>query len=803
MAETRLVRIRHGQDSHLVALYIGLAPLELTRLLKAIYRLKGYVVGLQDDENLVLPISLACRSPEMLGSSTYTLLLSEREVLFPPAATEASAASPATVDIPAEAARLRARTVAWAGDRDDEEADEDDGGDNEDNEEEEEEDGDGDDGAGGCTDEAKAAAKASKEVLAFAWYMASQGTLSGEERRAIADLVDACDRVVLAAHAVAAGEGDGQCLAALLRDVARNSLSPAGRALLAAQRELLEVVEVLSDGDVSAGQRAFLEKLVLMRSDLVMAAYQAYQADGDIEELVDSLLLVVRSVGPAAGGSEGDGGGGEDGEEKNEEDNVDDNEEDEDEEAEREDGEEGDDTDEFGSGGFRRIAQRNGGGGSGGGTRPRPLQTLAEAVALADAESSANERAALVSVVAKAAAAGVEHFGLMAPAEADTVCQLAAAGDAVVAGAVEVYREDFNLEDFVDTLARCAKLAERGVVNVGGSTGVGVGVGGIGGGDDELQDGGGGMAATAVADGGSGAVGVGARAAGGGNGGGDIGSGGRAPPPLGLSGLSAAQAMGVAGVEDSWGQAGMPEPMLRIVWTTFHAGVLTKEQACAICDAFVEGSSSAAVGGGIGGVYSRDGGGYGDGASSASAAAVVGSTVAMEIAAAGGEDEEGMAAATAGALAVNVVAAWDAFRLRQDGRDLVDTLVRAVRLEWDCRRGIDAESLAATIAARAEAAAAGGTRDGAFAAGMTTPLSADRSVEVVEAIYRVVGQCAEVLVENRRVAPAEAATLLQASVRGRQVILAALENYESERSLEDLLDTLEVLAKKEAQLRKQ
>ncbi|CAM9722179.1 unnamed protein product, partial [Choristocarpus tenellus] len=85
MAETKFVRVIHNEKSHFIALYTGLNPEELSRLLRAAYSLPHHVVGLMDEDSgpghgMVVPISLACRTPEMLGEHTYSLLLSEKEV---------------------------------------------------------------------------------------------------------------------------------------------------------------------------------------------------------------------------------------------------------------------------------------------------------------------------------------------------------------------------------------------------------------------------------------------------------------------------------------------------------------------------------------------------------------------------------------------------------------------------------------------------------------------------------------------------------------------------------------------------
>ena len=78
MADTRYVRFRYGPTVHTVAMYPGMPSEEFATILKALLpvHVRGNIIGLQGEQGEVVPITLSCRSPEILGDSTYVLLVS-------------------------------------------------------------------------------------------------------------------------------------------------------------------------------------------------------------------------------------------------------------------------------------------------------------------------------------------------------------------------------------------------------------------------------------------------------------------------------------------------------------------------------------------------------------------------------------------------------------------------------------------------------------------------------------------------------------------------------------------------------
>ena len=58
-----------------VALIEGLQTDELVGLLKTVFNIQGQVVGLMAEKGLVLPISLVCRSPQLIPNSVCKILV--------------------------------------------------------------------------------------------------------------------------------------------------------------------------------------------------------------------------------------------------------------------------------------------------------------------------------------------------------------------------------------------------------------------------------------------------------------------------------------------------------------------------------------------------------------------------------------------------------------------------------------------------------------------------------------------------------------------------------------------------------
>jgi hypothetical protein len=74
--DVKYITIRHGSQSQTIAVGPGIAAEEVEGLISALFSVSGSVVGLQAQNGLVVPMSLACKNPQILPGDVFSLLLS-------------------------------------------------------------------------------------------------------------------------------------------------------------------------------------------------------------------------------------------------------------------------------------------------------------------------------------------------------------------------------------------------------------------------------------------------------------------------------------------------------------------------------------------------------------------------------------------------------------------------------------------------------------------------------------------------------------------------------------------------------
>ncbi|CAM9867678.1 unnamed protein product, partial [Discosporangium mesarthrocarpum] len=329
MAETKFVRVVHGEDSHFIALYTGLAPEELSRLLRAAYNLPHHVVGLMDKdsgagEGVAIPISLACRTPEMLGERTYSLLLSDREVdwdrgkgsggceggrkagssgIWEGEFTHSSNGSDTLggegMDRTGKSMGHEYHSGSTAGVRcgeSDAAAEVGGGGERSNDGDENNKQRARENGEGGTEEE-----RCEEEdtdgmhlLLSYITAMASKGALEEEEHNALHKMVMEGEGVIYSALSVAVYNKDFHLLAALLKDIVASRLNPVevgkGPHSLEAKELMLDFARVLHSSDqVGEEELMYLSHLILSSSNLVVEAYKSYLEDADPMCLMDTL----------------------------------------------------------------------------------------------------------------------------------------------------------------------------------------------------------------------------------------------------------------------------------------------------------------------------------------------------------------------------------------------------------------------------------------------------------------------------------------------------------------------------------
>ncbi|CAM9522800.1 unnamed protein product [Scytosiphon promiscuus] len=297
MEDAKFIRVTHRNEAHFVALCAGLDPGEVSRLLQAAFQVEQHVVGLmdkadtaisgsEDDQGVVIPLSLACRAPQMLGGGSYSLLLSEREVtweeaksrtawLVPIEGSQLSSAK-AVGEGTAGGQQAAGRTL-WGTEGGDDESDEQD-----------------DEGGGETLEMAgqnRVEADNKERIVAFIRRMAFNGLLTKDDQNTLESSAVAGDAVINAAFAAAMRSQDLDYLSALLKDIAANGRgSPQGMRLLEAKREMLDMVEVLHQAnEVDEEQLVYLQNLILVSNKAVTDAFGVYEEDQDPVRLAESL----------------------------------------------------------------------------------------------------------------------------------------------------------------------------------------------------------------------------------------------------------------------------------------------------------------------------------------------------------------------------------------------------------------------------------------------------------------------------------------------------------------------------------
>jgi hypothetical protein len=96
--DVKYITIRHGSQSQTIAVGPGIAAEEVEGLISALFDITASVVGLQAQNGLVVPMSLACKNPQILPGDVFSLLLSGGA--SGSAAAAASKAPPAAAPLP-------------------------------------------------------------------------------------------------------------------------------------------------------------------------------------------------------------------------------------------------------------------------------------------------------------------------------------------------------------------------------------------------------------------------------------------------------------------------------------------------------------------------------------------------------------------------------------------------------------------------------------------------------------------------------------------------------------------------------
>mmetsp|Transcript_13985 Transcript_13985/g.23160 ORF Transcript_13985/g.23160 Transcript_13985/m.23160 type:complete len:1107 (-) Transcript_13985:207-3527(-) len=284
MADTRYVRFRYGPTVHTVAMYPGLPSEEFTMILKALLpvQVQGNIIGLQGEQGEVVPITLSCRSPEVLRDSTYVLLVSgdtstpssqsqQRSDVVLPSAPPLTSAQQDDEDeeyqtnIAPPAPPLKPSTNPVYDDE-------------------------------LTADDAQEEDNTMDELLRFIAGLRVKRIISKTESDALEELLFSNSSLVLAAYSVAKSAGDSQYLANICKDIAQSMMTTAGQSACAAQEEVLQCCDHLYlSRKITDNQLLYLRHLVLIREEEVAEVYDEFQIHRDLDRMFRELHRIANT----------------------------------------------------------------------------------------------------------------------------------------------------------------------------------------------------------------------------------------------------------------------------------------------------------------------------------------------------------------------------------------------------------------------------------------------------------------------------------------------------------------------------
>lgn len=134
------------------------------------------------------------------------------------------------------------------------------------------------------------------ELLRFIAGLRVKKILTKQEAASLEELLFDNSPLILAAYSVAKSVSDAQYLAEILHDIAQSLQTTAGRAACAAQEVVLRCCdELYMAEELPEGHLLFLRHLVLIRDDEVATAYEQYESDNDYQNLAMNLCDIAFS----------------------------------------------------------------------------------------------------------------------------------------------------------------------------------------------------------------------------------------------------------------------------------------------------------------------------------------------------------------------------------------------------------------------------------------------------------------------------------------------------------------------------
>lgn len=252
MNKSCLVRIVHGNVEKTIVLSGNTPSEEVNDILHIIYHLdnKLTVVGLLTDDGIVVPLSVACSSPDILPSTPCSLIVKE----------DLSSSISSKESVPEQISHI--------------------------NEEKTEVDG---------LNINEIYSQVLNDISRFIYGLKNRDILSNKNARLLEDLLhDPSSTILYAAYSVATASNDAEYFAQMCLQFARILDHGKGRNLCMAQDELLQVCDQLYKNRKIAEKKLLsLRRMILSFDESIQDLYSQFQSDNNVQLLAKSLYQLV------------------------------------------------------------------------------------------------------------------------------------------------------------------------------------------------------------------------------------------------------------------------------------------------------------------------------------------------------------------------------------------------------------------------------------------------------------------------------------------------------------------------------
>ena len=252
MNKSCLVRIVHGNVEKTIVLSGNTPSEEVNDILHIIYHLdnKLTVVGLLTDDGIVVPLSVACSSPDILPSTPCSLIVKE----------DLSSSISSKESVPEQISHI--------------------------NEEKTEVDG---------LNINEIYSQVLNDISRFIYGLKNRDILSNKNARLLEDLLhDPSSTILYATYSVATASNDAEYFAQMCLQFARILDHGKGRNLCMAQDELLQVCDQLYKNRKIAEKKLLsLRRMILSFDESIQDLYSQFQSDNNVQLLAKSLYQLV------------------------------------------------------------------------------------------------------------------------------------------------------------------------------------------------------------------------------------------------------------------------------------------------------------------------------------------------------------------------------------------------------------------------------------------------------------------------------------------------------------------------------